>query len=62
MTCAGTNEDDGTRTTTLKLKGIDNVKFAKLYTCGFKYSDTETYTQSIQVNVRGEEIDTINKF
>ncbi|KAL5251233.1 hypothetical protein ACHWQZ_G016815 [Mnemiopsis leidyi] len=53
----GTNEDDGTRTTTLKLKGIDNVKFAKLYTCGFKYSDTETYTQSIQVNVRVATVD-----
>ena len=60
--CPGSDQDDGTRTTTLKLKGIDDVKFAKLYTCGFKYSETEKYTDDIQVNVRGQEMETINEY
>ena len=50
---SGENGADGKRTTTLSLKGIDDPKFAELYTCGFKYSETEKYVESIQVHVRG---------
>ena len=50
----GSNEDDGTRTTTLTLKDIDDGKYAGDYTCDFEYSDTENYeSEEIEVVVRG---------
>ena len=54
MLIQGSNEDDGTRTTTLTLKDIDDGKYAGDYTCDFVYSDTESYeSEEIEVVVRG---------
>ena len=51
----GSNGADGKRTTTLTLKDIDDIRYAKPYTCEFEYSDTEKYvSEGIPVMVRGE--------
>jgi hypothetical protein len=58
----GKNGADGTRTTSLTLKGIDDPKFAALYTCGFKYSEKEKYEDSIQVHVRVAKVDQASQY
>ena len=50
---SGQNGADGKRTTSLTLKGIDDAKFAETYSCSFIYSDSEKYSESVELHVRG---------
>ena len=46
------SDDAGTRTTTLTFASVDSNDYAGTYTCEFTYSDTETYTETVEVKVR----------
>ena len=46
------SDDAGTRTTTLTFASVDSNVYAATYTCQFTYSDTETYSETVDVVVR----------
>jgi hypothetical protein len=56
----GSNGADGTRTTSLTLKDIDDKKYSKSYKCSFEYSESEKYeSPDIPVIVRVVLVDAV---